>query len=44
MRKRLRRMLDWLVLLLTGKGPIAEEAVDVGLVDFSGQGRDQYGK
>lgn len=43
MKKRWKRILDWLLLLLTGRGPIADEAVDEGICDFSGQGRDLYG-
>lgn len=44
MKKRLKRILDWIVLLLTGQGPIAEEAADAEIIDYSGQGRDKYGK
>lgn len=38
-----KRVADWFVLLLTGKGPITDEAVDNDIVDYSGQGRDKYG-
>ena len=44
MKKVLKRMLDWFVFLLTGKGDIANEAIDAGLIDYSGQGRNKYGK
>lgn len=44
MRKRLKKVIDWIVLLLTGQGPIAEEAADAEIVDCSGQGRDKYGR
>lgn len=40
----LKKILNWFVFLLTGKGEIGKEAVDEGLCDFSGQGRDKYGK
>ena len=40
----LKRIGDWLTFLLTGKGEIAKEAVDAGICDFSGQGRDAYGR
>lgn len=40
----LKRIADWLMFLLTGKGEIAKEAVDAGICDFSGQGRDKYGR
>ena len=39
----LKRIGDWLMFLLTGKGEIAKEAVDADICDFSGQGRDKYG-
>lgn len=40
-----KKVLDVLLLLLTGKGGgIAKQAVDDGICDFSGQGRDCYGK
>ena len=44
MKKVLKRILDWFVFLLIGKGEIANEAVDNGICDFSGQGKDRYGK
>ena len=44
MKRRLRRILDWIIFLFAGGGPIAEQAVDDGICDFSGQGRDRYGK
>jgi hypothetical protein len=43
MKKAFKKVLDWFVFILTGKGDIANEAVDAGLCDFSGQGRDKYG-
>ena len=43
-KKILRAILDTFVLLLTGKGRLADEAIEAGLVDYSGQGRDCYGK
>lgn len=42
--KFFKRLGAWIVFLFTSKGPIADEAVDEGLVDRSGQGRDKYGK
>ncbi len=44
MKKFFKTLLDWCVFLLTGKGRIADEAVDEGLIDYSGQGRDKYGR
>lgn len=40
----LKRLGAWIVFIFTGRGPIADEAVDEGLMDRSGQGRDKYGK
>lgn len=42
--KLIKRILNWFMFILTGKGPIADEAIEVGLIDHSGQGRDKYGK
>lgn len=36
MKKILRTVLDAIVLLLTGKGRLADEAIEAGLVDYSG--------
>ena len=41
MIKRLKRALEWVLFILTGKEQIAREAVDEVLCDFSGQGRDK---
>lgn len=42
--KVLKVVFNWFAFLLTGKGEIANEAVMMGAVDFSGQGRDKFGK
>ena len=44
MKRKLKRALEWVLFILTGKGPIAREAVSEGLCDYSGQGRDTYGR
>ena len=44
MKKILGRILDWVLLLLGVGGRIADEAVDAGILDLSGQGRNKYGK
>ena len=36
----MKRIIEFIVLLLTGK---SKEAVDLGICDFSGQGRNKYG-
>ena len=40
MKKALKKIADVLVLLFTG---YSEEAVDEGICDYAGQGRDKYG-
>lgn len=42
--KILKSILDYLIFSLTGKGKTAEEMVDKGFIDYSGQGRNKYGK
>lgn len=42
--KILKNILNLFMFLLTGKGELAEEMVDEGLIDYSGQGRNKYGK
>lgn len=42
--KLIKRILHWFMFILTGKGPIADEAIEEGLINYSGQGRDKYGK
>ena len=42
--KILKNILNLFVFLITGKGELAEEMVDKGLIDYSGQGRNKYGK
>lgn len=44
MKKTLKRILDWIVFILTGKGAVADEGVEAGIIDYSGCGRDTYGK
>ncbi len=44
MKRILKRALEWVIFILTGTGTIAREAVDEGICDFSGQGRNKYGK
>lgn len=44
MKKVFKRIADLIIFLFTGKGEIGERAADEGLVDYSGQGRDIYGR
>ena len=43
MKKIFKSITNWIIFLLTGKGEIANEAVNAEICDFSGQGRDKYG-
>lgn len=40
----MKKILDWIIFIFTGKGEIADRAVDEGLIDHSGQGRDKHGR
>lgn len=40
----LKRIGEWLMFLLTGKGEIANEAIREGIISYEGQGRDKYGR
>jgi hypothetical protein len=40
----MKKVLDIIVFIFTGKGDFAKEAVEDGLVSYEGQGRDKYGK
>ena len=42
--KTLKKIFNWILFVLTGKGPIADEAVDRGAIDYSGQGRNKHGR
>ena len=41
MKRILSRLFDYFRFLLTGK---SDTFVDANILDFSGQGRDQYGR
>lgn len=42
--KALKNIWNCLQFILTGKGEIAEKSIDENLIDYSGQGRNKYGK
>lgn len=44
MKKAVKKIIDVLVFLFGIGGKIREDAVDDGLCDHSGQGRDKYGR
>jgi hypothetical protein len=39
-----KKILNWLVFLVSGKGELADEAIEAGILSYEGQGRDKYGK
>ena len=42
--KILKNILNWFMLLVGAKSELADEAVNGGICDFGGQGRNKYGK
>ena len=40
----MKKIIDFIVFLLTGKGDFAKEAIEAGAISYEGQGRDKYGK
>ena len=42
--KVLKAIGNEIVFLLTGKGELANEMIENGAIDYSGQGRNEYGK
>lgn len=44
MKNFFKSLLNWIMFFLTGKGEIVNEAIEAGLIDYSGQGRDKYGR
>lgn len=41
MKKLITKILNTIILICTGR---SDEAVDEGICDYSGQGRDRYGR
>ena len=44
MKKALKIIWAWILLIFERSGPLAEKAVDDGICNFGGQGRNKYGK
>ena len=42
--KILKNILNWFMLLVGAKSELTDEAVNEAICDFSGQGRNKYGK
>ena len=42
--KTLKKIFNWFCLFIGAKNELTDEAVKAGIVDFSGQGRDAFGK
>ena len=40
----MKKVIDFIVFVLTGKGDLAKEAIEAGAISYEGQGRDRYGK
>ena len=40
----LKAVVDVVVFIMTGKGEIGESGVEEGVLDYSGQGRDSFGR
>lgn len=40
----MKKFFDFILFLFTGKGDLANDAIESGAVSYEGQGRDQYGK
>jgi hypothetical protein len=40
----MKKVLNWVMFLLMGKGPLADEMVNEGVISYEGQGRNKYGK
>ena len=40
----MKKILNGIIFLLTGKGPLADKMVDEGAISYEGQGRNKYGK
>ena len=42
--KALKKFFEFIIFILGFDGEIRRNAVDMGICDFSGQGKNQYGK
>jgi hypothetical protein len=42
--KILKNILNWFMLLVGAKSELTDEAVNYGICNFGGQGRNEYGK
>lgn len=42
--KILKNILNWFMLIVGAKSELTDEAVNEGICDFSGQGRNEFGK
>ena len=40
----MKKIIDVIVCVFTGKGDLAKEAIEAGAISYEGQGRDKYGK
>lgn len=42
--KKIRSILNWFVFLLGGNGSIKQYAAENNICDYSGEGRDNFGR
>lgn len=40
----MKKVIQFIIFIFTGRGKIAERYIDAGIIDLSGQGRDRYGR
>ena len=39
----MKKIIDFIVFMFTGKGDFAKDAIEAGVVSYESQGRDKYG-
>lgn len=44
MKKFIKLIVDMFIALVSGKGDYVNDAIEAGAVDYSGQGRDKWGR
>lgn len=44
MKKLFKQIVDWFLFIMTGKGKLADEMIELDLISYEGQGRDKNGR
>jgi hypothetical protein len=44
MKKLFKKIGDWFLFIMTGKGKLADEMIELDLISYEGQGRDKNGR